>query len=108
VAPRKVDRSTPPDTLLICTARLLASSLLSAKTHATYPDSVSVTLVAWFATVVSPLIWAATVCVKNEHGSGNWAVDDVEVALADTDPPAVGTTEPHPAMTPTMGSRKSR
>ena len=36
---------------------------------------------------MSPLIWAATVCVKNEHGSGNWAVDDVEVALADTDPP---------------------
>jgi hypothetical protein len=55
---------------------------------------------------VAPLIWEATVCVKNEHGSGSWAVDDVEVALAATDPPVVGTTEPHPATIPTMESRQ--
>jgi hypothetical protein len=33
-------------------------------------------------------------------------VDDVEVALAATDPPVVGTTEPHPATIPTMESRQ--
>ena len=84
---------TPPDTLLICTSTLLASSLISAKMQATYPDAGSVTSVPWVVIVASPLIRAAMGCVRKVHGEGSRAVDDLDVAvdvvpaLGDTDEP---------------------